>query len=213
MARQLETEPLTLADRPAPPGKITYEEFLDWADEDTFAEWVDGEVVWMSPITQEHDDLHGFLQAPLRIFVEVRGLGRVLGEPFQMKTAPDLPGRAPDLMFVATENLHRLRRTRLEGPADLVIEIVSPESRRRDCVDKLAEYQQGGVREYWLLDQPLQQATFYGLGEDGRYQPLPIDENGVFHSHVLPGVWLRVTWLWGPPRPGVLDVLREWEVI
>jgi len=146
MARDTQTEPPTLATRPAPPGKITYEEFLDWADEDMFAEWVDGEVVWISPITEEHDSLIAFLHPLLRIVVEVRGLGRVFSDPFQMKTGPDLPGRAPDLMFVAPANLGRLRRTCLEGPADLVVEIVSPESRQRDSVEKLGEYEQGGVR-------------------------------------------------------------------
>lgn len=213
MARELKMDPLTLADRPTPPGRMTYEEFLDWADEDTFAEWVDGEVVWMSPITKEHDGLFDFLYRLLGGLVEQRRLGRVLSEPFQMKTAPDLPGRAPDLFFVATENLDRLQRTRLEGPADLVVEIVSPESRHRDTVDKFGEYEQGGVREYWLLDQPLAQAKFYGLGEDGRYQILPIDVDGIFRSRVLPDVWLRVEWLWQEPRPTVLDVLREWGLI
>jgi Uma2 family endonuclease len=213
MARETQTEPPTLADRPTPPGKITCEEFLDWADEDTFAEWVDGEVVWMSPITEEHDSLFGFLQPVLRIVVEVRGLGRVFSEPFQMKTGPDLPGRVPDIMFVATANLGRLRRTRLEGPADLVVEIVSPESRLRDSVETLAEYEQGGVREYWLLDQPLQQAKFFGLGADRRYHPLPVSQDGVFRSQVLPDLRLRVEWFWQEPRPAVLDVLREWGLL
>jgi hypothetical protein len=49
---------MTRADVPAQPaspgGKITYEEFLDWADEDTWAEWVDGEVIALSPASLLH---------------------------------------------------------------------------------------------------------------------------------------------------------------
>jgi Uma2 family endonuclease len=167
----------------------------------------------MSPITREHDGLHGFIQCLLGAVSEAKGLGRVFRLPFQMKTAPALPGRAPDLMFVATENLGRLQRTRLEGPADIVVEIVSPESRHRDSVDKLGEYEQGGVREYWLLDQPLSEAKFFGLGEDGRYHLLPLEADGTFRSRVLPDVWLKMDWLWQTPRPTVLDVLREWGII
>ena len=53
---------------PSPPPRMTYEEFLDWLDEDTFAEWVDGEVVFMSPATFGHQDLVIFLSALLRHF-------------------------------------------------------------------------------------------------------------------------------------------------
>lgn len=114
--------------RPEPLGKIGYEEFLAWLDDETHAEWVDGEVVFMSPVTDRLSDLGGFLLAILRPFVRERRLGAIRYEPFQMKTAPDLPGRSPDILFVARENRDRLRRTHLDGPADLVVETVSPDS-------------------------------------------------------------------------------------
>ena len=44
----------------AVPPKMAYEEFLDWADEDTHAEWVDGEVVFMSPVSDAHQEISGF---------------------------------------------------------------------------------------------------------------------------------------------------------
>lgn len=69
-----------------------------------------------------------------------------------MKTGPTLPGREPDLLFLARENLDRLKAPYLEGPADLAVEIVSSESRLRDRGEKLAEYEAGGVREDWILD-------------------------------------------------------------
>jgi Uma2 family endonuclease len=213
MARELETEPLTLASRPVPPGKMTYEEFLDWATEDTYAEWVDGEVVWMSPVSKEHDALRTFLLTLVELFAQTHGLGETHGEPFQMKTAPHLPGRSPDILFVSARNVARIRKAYLDGPADVAVEIVGPDSRQRDCVDKLREYEQGGVPEYWLLDQPRRQATFYELGEDGRYQPIPVGEDGIFRSKVLSGFWLKVNWLWQQPYPRILDILGEWGLI
>jgi Uma2 family endonuclease len=192
---------------------MTYEEFLAWTNEDTWAEWVDGEVIFMSPVTDEHADLAGWLLAILRPFVEAYDLGIVRTEPVQMKTGLNLPGRSPDLLFVAKENLTRRKKTHIGGPADLVIEIISPESVERDRSTKYSEYERGGVREYWLIDPLLKQAAFYHLGAEGRYQSLLIDKAGIARSEVLADVWLKVDWLWQSPLPPVLSVLREWGLI
>jgi Uma2 family endonuclease len=193
--------------RAAPVPKLTYEEFLAWAGEGTWAEWVDGEVIVFMPASAIHQDLVGFLYQLLQLFVEVADLGRVLIAPFQMKLALRPSGREPDLLFVAREHLDRLARTSLDGPADLVVEVVSEDSRERDRRDKYQEYEAAGVREYWLLDPDTHQADFLGLGADGRYRPLPVDEHGVFRSAVLVGFWLRVDWLWQEP-PSHLAALR-----
>ncbi len=58
---------------PQPPSKMTYEEFLEWCDEDTLAEWVDGEVVMTSPASNKHQDIADFLVSVLRPFVEMHG--------------------------------------------------------------------------------------------------------------------------------------------
>ncbi len=186
--------------------RLTYEEFLAWADEDTLAEWVDGEVVMYSPASDRHQDISGFLESVLRPFVVGRQLGAVRSAPFQMKLEQ---GREPDLLFVATEHLKRLKATYLDGPADLVIEIVSPESLARDRGEKFLEYAQGGVPEYWLIDPDAQWAEFYHLGQDHRYRPAFVGAEGVYHSRVLPGFWLRVEWLWQEPLPHPLRILGE----
>jgi Uma2 family endonuclease len=193
---------------PDSPPRMSYEEFLEWADEDTYAEWVDGEVVFMSPVSFEHQDIADFLVALLRIFVQHFGLGVVCSAPFQMKTGKDLPGREPDILFVTEAHRARVRPTFLDGPADLAIEIVSPESIGRDRGEKFYEYAQGGVAEYWLIDPTLRWAEFYRL-EDGHYRTVVAGAEGRFDSTVLPGFWLKVDWLWEVPRPSVLGVLRE----
>ena len=163
MDRESSPEPLKTQEKAAPPGKMTYEEFLAWADEDTWAGWVNGKVIILTPASKRHQDLATFLAALRRFYVEVRRLGRVLTAPFQMKLGPDLPGREPDIVFIAREHLDRLKNTYLDGPADLVVEIISPDSRSRDRGAKFYEYEQGRVREYWLLDDLRRQAEFYQL--------------------------------------------------
>ena len=189
-----------------PPKKMTYEEFLAWADEDTLAEWVDGEVEMHSPASDRHQDLSGFLESVLRSFVEARQLGIVRSAPFQMKLEH---GREPDLLFVAQEHLERVKETYLDGPADLVVEIVSPESLQRDRGAKFAEYEAGGVPEYWLLDPLRCWAEFYQLGEEGRYDMAFVGREGVYPSETLPNFWLRVEWLWQDPLPSPIRTLAE----
>ena len=191
--------------------RMTYEAFLE-SDEDTWAEWVDGEVVYMSPPSSRHQNVSSFLTAILRHFVEIHDLGTVLPAPFQMKTGPDLPGREPDVLFIAEEHLERLKENRLDGPADLAVEIISPESRVRDRGAKFYEYEGGGVREYWLIDPVRKQAEFYVLDDDGIYRAALLDE-GVFESAVLEGLRLEVAWLWQEPLPPLLSVLKIWGLI
>ena len=213
MDRESSTEPFKTPGKAAPPGKMTYEEFLAWADEDTWAEWVNGEVIIMSPASLRHQQLAAFLGTSINFFVDARQLGAVLTPPFQMKTGSDLPGREPDIIFIAREHVDRLRDTYLEGPADLVVEIISRDSRARDRGDKFYEYEQGGIREYWLLDYLRRQAEFYQLGADGIYRLVPVGEDGIYRSAVLEGLWLKVEWLWQEPLPPLMSVLRAWRMI
>jgi Uma2 family endonuclease len=193
--------------------KMTFEQFLEWADEDTYAEWVNGEVIAMSPASDQHQDLSDFLTALLRHYTEAKGTGKVRSAPFVMKTGPDQPGREPDIVYVTRENTGRIKRNYLDGPADLVVEIISPESRARDRGDKYYEYEQGGVPEYWLIDPLRKQAEFYRRGEDGYYHSIPAGEDGIYRSAMLTGFWLKVEWLWQDPLPTLLSVLKEWGLV
>ncbi|MCS6937434.1 MAG: Uma2 family endonuclease [Candidatus Bipolaricaulota bacterium] len=187
--------------------KLNYEEFLKLYDEDTRAEWVDGEVILLSPASNRHQDLVRFLTVILDLYVEKHDLGVIRPAPFQMKLG--LSGREPDLLFVAKEHLERLQENYLDGPADLVIEIISPESRLRDRGEKLAEYELAGVREYWLLDPDEKRADFYLLGDDGRYDRRRPQPDGRYRSEVLAGFVLDTNWLWRSPLPPVLSILQE----
>lgn len=199
---------------PATPGrKMTYEEFLAWCDEDTWAEWVNGEIVMATPASDRHQDLARFLTAILSVLVEARDLGVIRPAPFQMKTGPDLPGREPDLMFIARAHLSRLKGTFLEGPADLAVEIISAESRLRDRGEKFAEYEAGGVREYWLIDPDRREADFYQLDARGRYRLVEVGPDGIYQSPTLSGFRLNLAWLWREPLPKVLDIARELGLI
>lgn len=131
----------------------------------------------------------------------------------------------PDLFFVAAANLGRLTVDRLNGPADLVAEIVSKDSVTRDYREKFLEYQEAGIPEYWVIESRSgrQEAAFFALGGNGMYEPLP---QRYHRPNPFPGAhWLldrRKMVLAGPAtetvrarrsanRRAPVSYSREWE--
>lgn len=198
-----------LADRrQPPPGPMTYEQFLEWAD-GVWAEWVDGQVILMPVVHEQHARVLTFL---VWLFAHATGFGRrgrAFSEPFQMRLPELRRGRSPDVFYVRPERQHVLERYYLNGPADIAVEITSPESVHRDRVEKLAEYEQAGVAEYWLIDPERREAQVRVLGPDGRYRLAFAGAAGAYQSPILPRLRLRVEWLWQEPGPDMDEVLRE----
>jgi Uma2 family endonuclease len=186
---------------------MRYEEFLDWAHEDTLAEWVEGKVLMSSPASLRHQDLVNFLGGALAAFSSLHNLGRIVTAPFQMKLPRS--GREPDVIFVANAHITRLQPTFLDGPADLVVEVLSPESVGRDRGDKFFEYQAATIPEYWLIDPITRRAEFYQLDTQGAYLLVVPDATGIYRSSTLADFWLDVAWLWLDPLPGIEDVLLK----
>ncbi len=96
------------------PGAISYVEFLDGPGENRHVEWVNGEVIELPPVTAERNRIGRFLVVILNTYIENNRSGALFYEPFQMKTGPGLPGRSPDVMFLARE--HLFRQNRVTGP-------------------------------------------------------------------------------------------------
>ncbi len=191
-----------------PTGSMTEDAFMSWCDEDVKAEWVDGEVVIMSPSNTNHVRLLYWLGRVMGDFVEDRGLGEMFGPELFVRFAGLRRRRVPDLFFIANERLGLLQVNHFEGAPDLIIEIVSPESRSRDLRDKYADYEAAGVREYWIIDPDEEELAVYALDASGRFQKVAADGDRVA-SAVIPGFSLRAGWLWQSPLPGKRIVLRE----
>lgn len=192
----------------SPPQRMSYQEFLEFPHENQHVEWIDGRVVPMPAVTDSHSDVTLFLGSILRLYTESKQLGVIRGDPFNMKTGAGLPGRQPDLLFLRHANRSRLQASHLEGPADLVVEVISPGTRRTDRVDKFQEYERGGVPEYLIVDPERHVMELYRL-TDGRYEEVLPDEGGALRSAVIEGFWLRPEWLTRFPLPPMSRVLAE----
>jgi Uma2 family endonuclease len=186
---------------------ISFEEFLRSFD-GVHAEWVDGSLVPMNPVSDRHQDIVDFLAALLRHLVEATDAGIVRTSQVAMHL--ERSARVPDILFLATQHLDRRRETFVDGPADLVIEVTSPESRGRDRGEKFYEYEQGGVPEYWLIDPPRKTLEVFRLDENGQYALAAPLAGTRLESAVLQGFWIDPAWLWSDPIPKLDFVLRQW---
>ncbi|MDE2992594.1 MAG: Uma2 family endonuclease [Chloroflexota bacterium] len=200
----------TVAPPRPPPAAATrspWEQF-DALPDDTKAELIDGELVYAMPVNERHNATQLFIQTVLSLYVVKQGLGRVFADQFEMRLG--LQRFVPDASFVRTEHLDRVLPTRIEGPADLVVEILSPDSVARDRGVKLRDYAAAGVQEYWLLDPETERIEVYARQPDGTFAPLAPDRTGAIASQVVPGLRLQPEWLWpGAGRPtDVLAALR-----
>src|SRR5258706_10287113 len=100
----------TLADgRVRPSLGMTEDEFEKWVDGDTRAEWVDGEVILMSPSNLLHARLSIWFVHLLAEFLERRPLGEILGPEFTIRLAAQRRRRVPDILFLASERADLLR--------------------------------------------------------------------------------------------------------
>jgi Uma2 family endonuclease len=193
--------------------KLSYEEFLHKYD-GQHAEYVDGEVFTYMSVTKYHNRLTKFLLRILESFAEMHGIGEVFSEPYQMKMTfgTEVKGREPDIFFIKKENSVRLKDQYFEGGADLVIEVISPESRSRDRGDKFYEYESAGVKEYWLIDYERRETRFYQLNNDGIFEISAVEE-GKYMSNVMKGLFIKTDWLWQDTLPTLMEVLKDWKLV
>jgi Uma2 family endonuclease len=172
-------------------------------------EWANGGLIDMSPPPSfDHGRAVLFLAKLIDAFAEHHGLGVVVGENFAQRLDDTI--RVPDVAFFKKSSMDRVKETHSEGGADLVVEIVSPDSGARDRGEKFDEYERAGIEVYWIVDPRRRIAEFYRLHE-GLYAPVFPDAEGRVHSSALPGFFLRVAWLWD--RPKLNDAQRELGLI
>jgi len=145
------------------------------------------------------------LNSILRIYVSQKKLGIILGSRSLIRFS-DYTGFEPDLLFVSNSRRHIIKEQFAEGVPDMISEIVLPSSRQLDQVDKQNYYAEFGVKEYWLID-PYRQTAEFLYNHQGNWLPLPVDENGIFHSTTIPGFWLRVDWLFAEKLLDELEVV------
>ena len=151
----------------APVKKLTWDDIKDWPECHGRTEIVDGELV-MSPLPSiDHQEICLRLGDILRPFAQQRDLGEFFSIPVHVVLAEHVQYE-PDLCFIAKQRLHIAPATTVQGPPDLIIEVISESTRTHDTVVKFRDYEQYDVQEYWLVDPRDEQIRVFSL-ESGKY--------------------------------------------
>jgi Uma2 family endonuclease len=190
---------------------VSYEDWLATAPDSRMSEWVNGRVIEFMPPTERHQDLLVWLVTLLNLYVRQARLGKVIAAPFEMRLEAVSSSREPDILVVLNANLHRLDGKRLNGPADLAVEILSPDSVARDRRDKLAEYAAAGVPEFWIIDPRLGRYSFkvHRLNDERYYEEVTPNAKGLIDSVIVSGFFVNPRWVELDPLPDPISILSE----
>jgi Uma2 family endonuclease len=182
-------------DERPPQGKLTYDDFLSFPDDGLRHELIDGEhYVTPSPATR-HQRIVGEFHLALATFLKSAQLGEVFLAPFDVLLSRyDVV--EPDLLVILGDQPDILTEKHVVGAPAIVIEILSPGTRRRDETLKRRLYERVGVREYWMVDPDVDAIAVCRPGQS----EVQLGAGDVLTSALLPGFEVRVASLFAP-RP------------
>lgn len=161
---------------PAEKTGYTFADCLGW-DEKERAEIIGSEVLMMAPLSRIHQKISGEIFRQLANFLEGKRC-EVYSAPFGVRLFEKDGDRPEDVDTVVEPDItvvcdtSRLDQHGCKGAPELVMEILSPSSRRHDMLVKLNLYQRAGVREYWIVNP-----------DDKDVQVFLLDGSGLFRVH------------------------------
>ncbi|MHA1265818.1 MAG: Uma2 family endonuclease [Candidatus Helarchaeota archaeon] len=183
---------------------VSEEEFFQFATEDISCELINGILMIHSPASIEHERIFKFLLILLDQFLKETNGGEVLGSRIVMKLAPDLIPE-PDLIIVFPENRPKIKATFIDGPADMIFEILSPSTKETDLSIKIPRYLENHIREIWVIDPMLQECTIFQPNK----APIVYKKEGIIKSTILENFWIQLEWLWAVEKIKPLECLKK----
>ena len=146
----------------------TFDELADEVPESNQPmELWDGELIMPPAPSFSHQKTSDHFHDLLKAWVRKHHLGDTVVSPIDMVLTKHRTTQ-PDVVFISKERLGIIKK-QIIGPADLIAEIISPESRKRDRIDKRDLYEQHGIKEYWIVDPEAETVEVLYL-ESGQYK-------------------------------------------
>jgi Uma2 family endonuclease len=177
--------------------KLTWDDIKDLPEDAGRTEIVDGDLVVSPSPSWSHQAIATALGAKIYPFVRDNELGRFFSSPVHVVLSKH-GNYEPDLCLLSRDRLHLLRGAVIDGPPDLIIEIISDDNRTHDTVVKFRDYERYGVAEYWLVDprervirvyflegRSYKEAGAFSAGENvvtRKLNGLALDPGGIFEQ-------------------------------
>ena len=171
--------------------RYKYDDYCSWDDGQRW-ELIDGVAYAMSPgPSWEHQDISGKLYLQIANFLKGKPC-KVFYAAFDVRLNADSGDDTvlqPDIVVICDRSI--IGGTGCKGVPDMVAEIISPSTARRDRLVKLQIYQKAGVREYWIVD-PESKTVSVHLLENGKYTISAYGDEDSAPVHVLEGCLINL---------------------
>jgi len=176
--------------KPASPGvKLTYDDFVLFPDDGKRHELIDGEHYVTPTPNLRHQDIVGTLYLLIATYLTDRPLGRIFFAPLDVILSL-FDVVEPDLLYVSRDREGELLRDYVHGAPDLVVEVASKSTRKRDETIKRHLYERFGVSEYWVVDPELDVVRVCRRANDRYNRPVELSREAgdVLTTPLLPGL-------------------------
>jgi len=159
--------------------------FYEIIDENQKMEFINGEIVYHSPVMKRHNEATNYLMRLLSAFVDKNNLGFVGIEKILIALTRN--DYEPDICYFNQAKAKNFNPEQARFPApDWVVEVVSPSTEEKDRGIKFQDYEAHEIQEYWLIDADNQIVEQYYL-KNQKYELLLKAKSGTIESQVLPG--------------------------
>jgi Uma2 family endonuclease len=178
--------------------RFNYEDFLLFPKNGKRHEIIDGDHFMTPAPNTKHQRISFKLSAAFADFLRMHRLGEAFAAPCDVVLS-DEDVVEPDLLFISAARATIITEKNIQGPPDLVIEILSVGTRKTDEIIKRKLYERYGVREYWIVDPELETVKIYRLNNEGYVRPLELarEANETLSTPLLPGFQVPLGELFG----------------
>jgi Uma2 family endonuclease len=174
--------------------RFNYDDFLLFPEDGKRHEIIDGDRFMTPSPNTKHQRVSFKLSAAFANFLTSHRLGEVFAAPYDVILSnEDIV--EPDLLFISAARAAIITEKNIQGPPDLVVEILSAGTRRTDEVVKRKLYERYGVCEYWIVDPELETVKIYRLTDQGyvRTAELAREANETLSTRLLPDFQIPLT--------------------
>jgi Uma2 family endonuclease len=181
---------------PNPRGvKLTYDDFVLFPDDGLRHELIDGEHYVTPSPNEKHQTILANLHLLIGSWLRVHPVGKVWFAPFDVVFSR-FDAVEPDLIYASNERRTQIvTAANIQGTPELVVEVGSPSTRRRDGTIKRGLYERAGVSEYWVVDTDLDAVRVYRRLDErfARPEQLSLEAGDVLTTSLLPGLELPLS--------------------
>ena len=173
--------------------KITVKEFFEMdLEEGYYYELINGIIVKKQAPKPIHQNASMNLSRILSVHVFENKIGKLFASPIDVYF-DNYNNTQPDILFIKKERLFIITERGIEGAPDLIVEILSPSTFKRDKKEKFDLYMRFGVSEYWIVDPYYKSIEVFELENNNYKLAFEASESGMIQSKVLEGFSLEIS--------------------